>query len=200
MAIDKRQSWLIAAIVFLTVLSSSLTACFTEKEKYILSPASNIDDKTEEHGKIENVAKEEIVVHIKGEINKPGIYKMHRELRLYELVEAAGGLTDKADIRRINLAVILEDEEAIYIPAIGEAVPEVKEGAAGNSSADGKIRINYATKAELMELQGIGNALADRIIEYRNTKGSFESIEEIMNVSGIGESKYEGIKDKITVK
>ena len=106
-----------------------------------------------------------------------------------------------ADIDRINLAKKLADEEKIYIPRIGEEIPaDIGFSDKSNNNTDnGKININTCSKAELMLLPGIGDALADRIIEYRE-KMPFKTIEDIKNVPGIGEKRFEAIKDLITVK
>ncbi len=141
----------------------------------------------------------EIMVHISGQVYNPGIVVLESGSRLIDAVELAGGLKKDADLDKINLAKKLIDEEKIYIPKIGEEyIEEVFEsGDSGNST--GKVNINTCTKEELMTLPGIGEVLADRIINYRKDN-KFKAIEDIMNVSGIGEKRYEAIKDFIIVK
>jgi len=200
--LSKRQGYILLIIMLTISLSTSLAGCIKEKEKYVLSPAV-FDEENKAEAQKEASPKEEIVVHIKGEINKPGIYKLSRDSRLYELVEEAGGLTDRADIKNINLAIILRDQEDIYLPAIGEVVEgpqqQINQQRSPQQVANNKVRLNYASKEELKGLPGIGESIADRIIEYRNQKGSFKTIEEIKNVSGIGDKRFEDIKDRITV-
>ena len=152
----------------------------------------------------------EIVIHIAGEVNNPGIVRLKEGDRIEDAIEYAGGLTENADISDINLAYVLEDGIKINIPNINDENREVmtedmidnmKENEAENKEeSDQKININKATQTELENLKGIGPSLSNKIIEYRNENGKFKSIEEIKNVSGIGDTKYEGIKNYITVK
>lgn len=142
-----------------------------------------------------------IMVHISGEVYKPGLVILKQGDRVIDAVNAAGGLKEEADLDRINLAKKLVDEEKIYIPKKGEEnlINTYQENVVSNANANtNKIDINNASLNELMELPGIGKVLASRIIEYR-TKNRFNNIEEIKNVSGIGEKKFEAIKDLITV-
>ena len=141
------------------------------------------------------------MVHISGAVHRPGVIELELGKRLIDAVEICGGLKDDADIDRINLAKKLADEEKVYIPRIGEEISDdLSFSAEGNTESNsGKININTCSKAELLLLPGIGDVLADRIIEYRE-KTPFKRIEDIKNVSGIGEKKFESIKDMITVK
>lgn len=152
----------------------------------------------------------DIMVHISGQVKNPGIVQVKSGKRLIDAVELLGGLTEDADGDRINLAKKLQDEEKIYIPKIGEEVElalalietpsttsETPRGAGQDVS--GKIDINTCTKEMLNTLPGIGEVLSNRIMEYRETT-IFKTIEDIMNVSGIGAKKFEGIKELIIVK
>ncbi|MPN48493.1 ComE operon protein 1 [bioreactor metagenome] len=120
-----------------------------------------------------------------------------------EALSYVGGALAGADLDAVNLSKKLMDEEKVYIPKIGEtiqgAVSESSSGQAGSLNA-GKININTAEASELDSLPGIGEAYAKRIIEYRKANGPFKSIEDIKNVTGIGEKRYEAIKDLIMVK
>lgn len=138
-----------------------------------------------------------IMVHISGQVYYPGIYELISGDRVKDAVDLAGGLTKSADIDRINLAKKLKDEDKIYIPAIGEEVSQNIE-AINTGSDNGLININTCSKEELDSLPGIGSVIADRIIEYRKSS-RFESIDDIRNVSGIGDAKFNDIKDLITV-
>ncbi len=147
---------------------------------------------------------EEIMVHISGEVYKPGIVVLKAGSRVIDAVNLAGGLKKDADLDKINLAKRLVDEEKIYIPKIGEDDIPIESSNVNSStnnfdSPNGKVNINTCTKEELMTLPGIGEVLAQRIIEYRQGN-PFRTIEDIMNVSGIGDKKFESIKDLITVK
>lgn len=141
-----------------------------------------------------------IMVHISGQVYKPGLVELESGSRVADAVNKAGGLKGDADLDRINLAKKLADEEKIYVPKVGENIDNVSvaEGSSIGSNTDGKIDINNATKEELISLPGIGEVIADRIIEYRKNN-RFKTIEDIKNVSGIGSKKYEGIKDLIKV-
>lgn len=142
-----------------------------------------------------------IMVHISGQVYKPGLIELENGSRVIDAVNEAGGMKSEADIDRINLAKKLVDEEKIYIPKIGEEISSIDSSTAlsGSTSKEtDKININICSKEELMSLSGIGEVLATRIIEYRETN-EFKSIKDIMNVSGIGSKKFENIQDYITV-
>ena len=140
----------------------------------------------------------ELYIYICGEVKKPGVYAMKSGDRVYQLIEKAGGLTEKAETGAVNQAQLLEDGVMIYVPAKGEAAAETGAGA-GQESGAGNVNINTATEEQLMSLNGIGEGKAKSIIAYREEKGKFNSIEEIMNVEGIKEGTYNKIKDSITV-
>lgn len=145
-----------------------------------------------------------IVIYVTGAVKYPGVYELNKGDRVKDAIDVAGGTLPDADLLRINLAQKLLDEDKVYIPKIGEEsgnrggvdylIPGV------NSSESGKININNAGLAELEQLPGIGPATAQKIIDYRTKNGRFNSIEELKNVSGIGDKKYEDLKDKITVR
>lgn len=146
----------------------------------------------------------EMYVDISGEVNKPGVYIVEDGTRLYEVIEKAGGLTDKANTVQINQAGYVEDGEKIIIPSISDGNTELNiSDISGTStkqasSTNGLININTASKDQLMSITGVGEVIADRIIEYRKSK-KFKSIEDIMNVKGIGNATYEKMKSEICV-
>lgn len=141
-----------------------------------------------------------IMVHISGQVYKPGLVKLNLGDRVIDAVNLAGGLNIEADLDKINLAKKLNDEEKIYVPKIGEeAKEEILFISSNQGEGTGKININSCSKSELITLPGIGDVIADRIIDYRSSN-PFQNIEEIKNVSGIGEKKFEGIKDMIICK
>ncbi|NLJ78646.1 MAG: hypothetical protein GX329_04725 [Tissierellia bacterium] len=144
-----------------------------------------------------------IMIHISGQVNNPGLVELEMGARVIDAVNLAGGLKREADLDRMNLAKKLIDEEKIYIPAIGEEeIPIAAEtlmGSQGLEASNPKININIATKEELMTLPGIGEVTAGKILDYR--EGSpFKIIDDIKNVSGIGEKKFEAIMELITVR
>jgi competence protein ComEA len=149
-------------------------------------------------------------VYICGAVNVPGVYEVEQNARLYEVVEAAGGLREDAAEESVNQARQIEDGEMIRILTQEEAAQagdeEAGEGAENDVKAetandsDGRIDLNLATVAELMTLPGIGQAKADSIVRYREKNGAFSSIEEIKQVEGVKEGVYNRIKDNIKVK
>lgn len=148
-----------------------------------------------------------IAVYITGEVKNPGVYYLDEQsARLYNLLDVCGGILEDADIEKLNLAKKLVDSEKIVITKklekqnieeIEEKIDE-SEGTYYIDEDDEKININNASKEELMSLNGIGESTANKIIEYRK-KNSFVDIEDIMNVDGIGKSKYENIKNHICI-
>lgn len=141
-----------------------------------------------------------IGVYVTGEIVNPGVYYLNEGARLYQLIDIAGGLSDTADINKLNLAQSLKDSDKIEIP---KKENKSEEEISNNNERDldldnNKVNINVATKEELMGLSGIGASTADKIIKYRE-KNAFTYIEDIMDVPGIGESKFNNIKDSISV-
>ena len=141
-----------------------------------------------------------IVVYVSGHVYSPGVFEFYQGARVRDAVEAAGGMTAYADPNAINLAATIFDEQHIIVFGMEDnAPPTVSGGTAGQGSGPGLININLATLEELTTLSGIGPARADAIIRHREARGGFNSIEEIMNVSGIGESIFGNIRDRITV-
>jgi competence protein ComEA len=144
-------------------------------------------------------------VYVSGAVARPDVYELPRGGIVKDAVEAAGGFAADADRERINLAQSLYDGQQVYLPHLGEAKPPVASPAGSPAAATpavaagGKVNINTATAQELEALPGIGPALAGRIVEYRTAHGPFRGIEEIKNVSGIGEKVFEEIKDLIEV-
>ena len=141
-------------------------------------------------------------VHIKRAVANPGLYPVTGTTRWQAVVEAAGGLTADADVTAINLAKIAVDQESLYIPVQGESIPAGTSGTTANptaASGTALVNLNTASEAELQTLSGIGPAKAADIIAYRETSGGFKSVEDLMNVSGIGEKTYERLAPLVTV-
>lgn len=151
---------------------------------------------------------ETICVFVCGAVNREGVYELPESARVIDAVEAAGGYSEEADRIYVNQAEYVYDTQRIEIPTVEEAqrlreIAEESGGVQGDSDSareNGLIDINTADRQELMRIPGIGESKADRIIEYRQIHGRFGSIEELMNVSGIGSGMYEKMKDCITVK
>ena len=155
-----------------------------------------------------------VIIHITGSVKNPGIVKLKEGSRIEDAIESAGGLTENADITKVNLAYVVEDGTKIKIPSASEEdIGDediidsksgdniiIEENTVSSNNSTQNININKATEKEFETLPGIGPSLASKIIEYRNQNGKFGSIEDIKNVNGIGDNKYEKIKDLITVK
>ena len=187
----------------------------------------NVVEKSEKSEKTTNEETNKIVVHVSGAVNQEGIVELQENSRISDAINVAGGLKENADTKHINLAFKLEDGMKIYIPTIEETKEQntqiqnqnrIDETSKYVTSSSGvvqeeqtnaqqseqkkneKININIATQTELETLPGIGPATSLKIINYREENGKFETIEEIKEVSGIGDAKYENIKDLICVK
>lgn len=143
-----------------------------------------------------------ITIYLTGQIKYPGIIELEEGARIAAAIEQAGGSLPDADLNRVNLALKVKDEGMYYIPSLGEEIPESFATTEANtevSAVDGKININNADQTQLETLNGIGSVKALKIIEYREKNGEFKIIEEIMNVSGIGEKTFDGLKDQIDI-
>ena len=146
-----------------------------------------------------------IYVDVGGEVKNPSVVELPDGSRVTDAITAAGGLTEQSDLTDINRAAFVSDGEKIYIPSqVSELEDDglsVGEGGGGGTakSSDGRININTADSTQLQELTGVGPATAEKIIDYRKQNGRFQSIEDIKNVSGIGDKTYEKLKDHIKV-
>lgn len=157
----------------------------------------------EDSGSAKEAALEEsgeppIMVHVCGQVNHPGVYEAPKGSRLYELLELAGGVTKDAAEEYLNLAAVAQDGQQIYVPGREEAASMPRQQA-GEETRAAKVNINTAGPDQLTTLRGIGEAKAQDIINYRESHGAFQKIEDIMKISGIKEAAFEKIKDQITV-
>ncbi|WKY43396.1 helix-hairpin-helix domain-containing protein [Eubacteriaceae bacterium ES2] len=134
-----------------------------------------------------------IMVHVTGAVNAPGLISLPAGSRLMDAVSAAGGFTEAADQSVVNLARKIKDEEQIIIPVLGDT------GTASSVAADGRVNINTADLEELKSLPGIGDVIAQNIIDYREENGSFTQLEDLKNVTRIGDKIYESICESITL-
>jgi competence protein ComEA len=134
-----------------------------------------------------------IYVHILGAVAHPGLYELRDGDRAIDAVAAAGGFLETADQSQLNLARFVADGEQISVPAIGEA-PATAPG----TTASGLVNINTADAATLDTLPRLGPAMAERIIQWRESNGPFTAVEDLLNVTGIGEKTFEGLRDLVT--
>jgi competence protein ComEA len=142
---------------------------------------------------VNEVIEQFLYVHVVGEVSSPGMYQLPIGARLVDAVFAAGGLTEDADNASVNLARELTDGEQIIVFSISQ------QGQSPGSNSSGLISLNRAGDKELEELPGIGPALAGRIIAWREANGGFKSVQDLLKVSGIGESLLSGVIDLVTL-
>ncbi len=136
-----------------------------------------------------------IIVDVQGAITNPGIYLLKEDARVYEVIEKAGGIIAKGDGSNLNQARRLVDGEMLFVPSIDDAMEDTDTDEPIDDSNPPKINLNQATSSELVTLPNIGRATAKNIIEWREENGFFSSIEDLLNVSGIGQATLESIKD-----
>ncbi|MEW8955807.1 helix-hairpin-helix domain-containing protein [Clostridium sp.] len=205
----KKKEKIIGAVSILVIFSFILIYKFIDG--YVDTSKGNVFKEEDIFvEKLENPSKEKgdskvskgskITVEIKGAVKKPGVYIMDKDSILKDLIYEAQGISEEGTIDNINQAEKLRDNSAYRVPKKGEEksnVAMVSSAGGGGSSSDGKVNLNSATKEELLKLPGVGSATADKIIAFRESNGGFKSIEDIKNVSGIGESKFNNLKDKI---
>lgn len=149
--------------------------------------------------KEEKAQSKTIVVDIKGAVARPGVYEINDTARVNDVVAMAGGFTKEADQTKVNLAAKVHDEMMIYVPARGETNVSSANPPLIPSSDSKKVHINTASEEEILQLSGIGPSKAAAIIAYREEHGPFEKVEDLLNVTGIGEKTLEKIREQIVV-
>lgn len=191
---QKRWYAIIALAVLLAAISFYTTWQKSQALPVAVAPAAAAAEKTGNKAT-------EVVVYVSGAVLKPGVVTLPAGARVIDAVKAAGGGTAEADMERINLAQAVKDGMQIQIPRVAAGNAANAGGAAGRPAASEAhlVNINTADKAMLDSLPGIGPALAERIVEYREKHGPFQDIADLKKVSGIGESKWEKLKDKVTL-
>lgn len=179
---------------------------FYEENSDIAENLQAAETSSEETEEAQNDEPQYIFVDIKGAVQAPGVYEMASDDRVVDLIDKAQGFNEEADATQINLAQKIEDQMMVYIPKEGEVVEEnllqaspSSDSAASSENQEGVININTANISGLMTLNGIGEKKAQSILDYREENGSFQTIEDIKNISGIGDKSFENIKDSITV-
>ena len=156
---------------------------------------------TEKEVKEEPLEQDLITVDVKGAVKSPGIYDLPVGSRVNDAVQKAGGLTEQADSKSLNLAQKVSDEALVYVPTKGEeaASQQTASGTASSTSKEKKINLNKASLEELKQVKGLGGKRAQDIIDHRETNGKFKSVDELKKVSGIGAKTIEKLKDYVTV-
>ena len=204
----KKEQVVILVIVLISISLMGYKFIFADLVKVKEEPLEILNQTIEiDYQDTDNKDREEenkiIMVHISGEVYYPGLIELESGSRVKDVVELAGGLKKDADMDRINLAKKVADEEKIYVPGKGEEISGdmlIETGStAAQSTSNPKVNLNTCSKEQLMALPGIGEVTATKIIDYRNTN-KFKTIEDIMNVSGIGSKKFEALKELIVTK
>mgnify|MGYP000873547175 FL=1 len=205
MELDKR--WL-ALAVFILLLAFAAGVKYADfkndrqiEEEALLQSSGQMDE-----AGADELESKIIQVYVTGAVKNPGVYRLQEGDRVHQAVEMAEALAE-ADLKHLEMARPLVDGETIPVPAQGE-IPELPVSASGGVFSSGTsnqnsamININTASAQEMADrLDGIGPALGQRIVDYRSSSGPFKDIEEIKNVSGIGDKRFEAIKDKISVR
>ena len=206
---------IVKSVLFCTLIVVCICACGKDTAQYISSEKEGNSEETEvetqevssEYQQIEEETKL-LYVYICGAVHMPGVYTLPEGSRVCDLFEAANGLTEKAATDYWNQARLLVDGEMIYVPTIEEA-EERQMGRLDDSSSlsdltdtnntNGKTNLNTASLEQLMEIPGIGESKAKAIINYREENGGFSSIEEVMNIEGIKEGVFSKMKEYIVV-
>ncbi|NWQ40097.1 helix-hairpin-helix domain-containing protein [Bacillus sp. EB106-08-02-XG196] len=200
-------------VIITAIIAFAAIFYFLEESKSSVSNVENIvqqeikDEKDNPPVQEEIQEPEIIMVDVKGQVAMPGVYSSNQGERVIDVIQRAGGLTENADESQVNFAEHVQDAMVIYIPAKGEEGVTISTGTSVNPSITGggsgnqaKINLNKADETQLQNLPGIGPSKAAAITEYRETSGPFKSVEDLKNISGIGDKTFEKLKDLITVQ
>jgi competence protein ComEA len=209
---NQKKVFIVAIVIAVAIICyyvygrNSNSASVIDEEEMLVSPNSV-------ESEISDTSDTKIIVHIMGAVKNAGVVELNENSRVSDAIDKAGGLTDDADMSKINLAYLLEDGMKITIPSVNNSeeeedvistdsgeIVESETSSSSKSATSSLININRASQTELETLPGIGPSTALKIINYRDENGKFTDIEDIKNVSGIGDSKFANIKDLICVK
>ena len=169
------------------------------QSEVIAVPKDSTDEKEDGNQKEEVVEQDLITVDVKGGVKTPGIYDLPVGSRINDAVQKAGGLTDSADSKSINLAQKISDEALVYVPTKEEATSQETQSSASNTKENKKVNLNKASVEELKQVKGLGAKRAQDIIDHRESNGKFKSVDELKKVSGIGAKTIEKLKEYVTV-
>ncbi|MYL71988.1 ComEA family DNA-binding protein [Halobacillus litoralis] len=193
MSVLKRYVWFIMVLAVIGVLYFSNPSNDGKTER---TEVEEVTIQGEEEKKTPSAT---MKVDVKGEVNTPGVYTMKEGTRVDDVIKEAGGMTENADMTSVNLAQRIQDEMVIFVTSITTAQSTSNESGEGNTPSGDKLSINRASASEMETLNGIGPSKAASIIKYREENGPFASVEDLVNVPGIGEKTLEGLKEWITV-
>lgn len=205
MELDKRLIAL-AVFILLVAFAGGIKYADVKNDKHLEEETLLQSSREMDEAGSDELESKIIQVYVTGAVKKPGVYRLQEGDRMHQAVEMAEAL-DEADLKYLEMARILVDGETIRVPAQGE-IPDLPVAASGGVFSSGvsnqnsaMVNINTASAQEMADrLDGIGPSLGQRIVDYRTSNGPFKDKEEIKNVSGIGEKRFEAIKNKITVR
>ncbi len=172
-----------------------------QAEVTAVSKDSSSEKEVKKEEKEEYPEQDLITVDVKGAVKSPGIYDLPVGSRVHDAVQKAGGLTDEADSKSLNLAQKVSDEALVYVPTKGEeaASQQAASETTPSTSKEKKVNLNKASLEELKQVKGLGGKRAQDIIDHREANGKFKSVDELKKVSGIGAKTIEKLKDYVTV-
>lgn len=202
---NKNKYLLIAIILVFTLLTVMVINLNANSKEYIIgdTDSSTIQDESiADDAEKENYEQEEnskVTVFVSGEVLNQRVVELEKGKRLIDAVEICGGLTEKADLNAVNLALVLEEEGHYIIPAIGDTNVVNATNLNQMNSSSNLVNINSADIELLKTLPGVGDVLGQRILDKREELGKFTSIDQLNDVSGIGDKKFSDIKDKVTI-
>lgn len=199
--VKKYKKYLLVGLVVMVSILVSLLAFYYQK--LTINDADNLEViKNSSQGQSSEMVTGStplLYADVKGAVKKPGIYQIDEEMRVWDVVQLAGGVQEKADTKNVNFAEKVSDQMVIYIPNEGEVVELDQETTSEKMKQSNKVNLNTADETELQTLTGIGQKKAQEIIAYREENGGFKAIDELKNISGIGEKTFEKIKESISV-
>lgn len=194
---DFPKKWLGLVVIIVTVLFLFFWKTNQHTERSVI--ATDVQAKDVEKKSKPKIldAKEQkkILIDMRGAVVKEGVYEMKEGDRFKDAVEKAGGFLPEADIKKVNLAQIVQDQMILYVPNKNEQVQDL----ATSSKGEGKVQINAASKEQLEKITGIGSRKAESILKYREEHGPFQKIEDLLKIDGIGVKSLEKIKDQIII-
>ncbi|WP_269798375.1 helix-hairpin-helix domain-containing protein [Streptococcus sp. SM5] len=185
---------------FLLKSSTQAPAKETKLQTEITTVTKDSTDEKEDKNQKEEVVEQDLItVDVKGAVKSPGIYDLPVGSRINDAVQKAGGLTDNADSKSINLAQRISDEALVYVPTKEEATSQETHSTASHSKENKKVNLNKASLEELKQVKGLGAKRAQDIVDHRDSNGKFKSVDELKKVSGIGAKTIEKLKEYVTV-
>lgn len=202
---NKNKYLLITIILVFTLLTVMVINLNANSKEYIIGDTDSSimqDESIAEDAEEENYEQEEnskVTVFVSGEVLNQRVVEIEKGKRLIDAVEICGGLTEKADLNAVNLALVLEEEGHYIIPAIGDTNVVNATNLNQMNSSSNLVNINSADIELLKTLPGVGDVLGQRILDKREELGKFTSIDQLNDVSGIGDKKFSDIKDKVTI-